>query len=126
MPEQLLGRIIRACSNPGEIVLDPFSGSATTLAVAKKLARNFFGFELSAEYARKGTKRIEGARILERLEGADEPKVSAPATSSRQTVAGDSRQRASNQQRRKTGKSRSSKSAASKSQSKTQLEIRFE
>ena len=37
MPEQLLGRIIRICSHEGELVLDPFSGSATTLAVAKKL-----------------------------------------------------------------------------------------
>src|SRR5262249_51242189 len=37
MPEQLLGRIIRACSNPGDLVLDPFGGSGTTLAVAKKL-----------------------------------------------------------------------------------------
>jgi site-specific DNA-methyltransferase (adenine-specific) len=37
MPEQLLGRIIKACSNAGETVLDPFGGSGTTLAVAKKL-----------------------------------------------------------------------------------------
>ena len=47
MPEQLLGRIIRACSNPGELVLDPFAGSGTTLAVAKKLGRRYLGFELS-------------------------------------------------------------------------------
>ena len=52
MPEQLLGRIIRACSQPGEIVLDPFAGSGTTLAVAKKLGRRYLGFELSAEYTR--------------------------------------------------------------------------
>ena len=39
MPEQLLGRIIRVSSNPGDIVLDPFAGSGTTLAVAKKLGR---------------------------------------------------------------------------------------
>src|SRR5262249_4028910 len=47
MPEHLLGRIIRACSNPDEIVLDPFGGSGTTLAVAKKLGRKYLGFELS-------------------------------------------------------------------------------
>ncbi len=44
MPEQLLGRIIKACSNDSDIVMDPFSGSATTLAVAKKLNRRFLGF----------------------------------------------------------------------------------
>ena len=41
MPEQLLGRIIRACSDEGELVLDPFAGSGTTLAVAKKLGRRY-------------------------------------------------------------------------------------
>ena len=40
MPEQLLGRIIRVSSNPGDVVLDPFAGSGTTLAVAKKLGRS--------------------------------------------------------------------------------------
>jgi site-specific DNA-methyltransferase (adenine-specific) len=45
MPEQLLGRIIRACSNPGDVVLDPFGGSGTTLVVARKLHRRSLGFE---------------------------------------------------------------------------------
>jgi site-specific DNA-methyltransferase (adenine-specific) len=80
MPEQLLGRIIKACSHPGDVVLDPFSGSATSLAVAKKLGRSFLGFELSAEYARLGRERIQGVSVGDRLEGAKEPKVSAPAT----------------------------------------------
>jgi site-specific DNA-methyltransferase (adenine-specific) len=83
MPEQLLGRIIRACSNPEEIVLDPFSGSATTLTVAKKLGRQFLGFELSQEYAKLGRQRLADAAAGDRLEGADEPKVSAPATNSK-------------------------------------------
>lgn len=39
MPEQLLGRIIKVCSNPGDVVLDPFAGSGTTLVGAKKLGR---------------------------------------------------------------------------------------
>lgn len=51
MPERLLGRIILACSNPGDLVLDPFAGSGTTLVVAKKLDRRFVGFELSPDYA---------------------------------------------------------------------------
>jgi DNA modification methylase len=80
MPEQLLGRIIRMCSNPGELVVDPFSGSATTLAVAKKLGRDFIGFELSTEYVKRGTARVEAAQSGDPLDGAPEPTVSAPST----------------------------------------------
>lgn len=80
MPEQLLGRIIRGCSRPGEIVVDPFSGSSTTLTVAKKLGREFFGFELSQDYVKLGTERLQAATVGAKLEGAPEPKVSAPAT----------------------------------------------
>jgi len=80
MPEQLLGRIIRACSNEGELVLDPFGGSGTTLAVAKKLQRRFIGFELSESYAAKIQARLKSVVAGEPLSGAEEPKVSAPST----------------------------------------------
>lgn len=80
MPEQLLGRIIRCCSNPDELVLDPFSGSATTLVVAKKLGRRWIGFDLSADYVRRGRARLDAAEVGAPLEGAPEPLVSAPAT----------------------------------------------
>jgi DNA modification methylase len=80
MPEQLLGRIIRACSRPGELVLDPFAGSGTTLAVAKKLTRRWLGFELSEDYAAKAGKRLEETYEEEPLLGAPEPVVSAPKT----------------------------------------------
>jgi len=80
MPEQLLGRIIRACSQPGELVLDPFTGSGTTLAVAKKLGRRFLGFELSAKYARQAKKRLSGIKAGDALDGAAEPLVSVPTT----------------------------------------------
>jgi site-specific DNA-methyltransferase (adenine-specific) len=80
MPEQLLGRIIRACSNAGELVLDPFSGSATTLAVAKKLGRKYVGFDLSEEYVRLGRARLAAIVAGDPLDGAPEPLVSAPAT----------------------------------------------
>jgi len=80
MPEQLLGRIIKVCSNPGDLVLDPFGGSGTTLAVAKKLGRRWIGFELSPEYAARIRARIDVANEGDPLEGAEEPKVSAPPT----------------------------------------------
>jgi DNA modification methylase len=85
MPEQLLGRIIRMCSNEGDLVVDPFSGSATTLAVAKKLGRNFVGFELSTEYVKRGTARTESVRPGDPLDGAPEPLVSAPSTPNAQS-----------------------------------------
>lgn len=44
-PEALLERIIMACSNNGDVVLDPFCGSGTTCYVAKKLKRNYIGIE---------------------------------------------------------------------------------
>jgi len=81
MPEQLLGRIIRFCSEEDEVVLDPFSGSATTLAVAKKLGRKFIGFDLSKEYIKHGRSRLDAIRVGDRLDGAAEPLVSAPKTS---------------------------------------------
>jgi DNA modification methylase len=80
MPEQLLGRIIRACSNPGELVLDPFTGSGTTLVTAKKLGRHWLGFELSEEYVRRAGNRIDQAHVGQGLEGAPEPVMSAPRT----------------------------------------------
>jgi site-specific DNA-methyltransferase (adenine-specific) len=88
MPEQLLGRIIRMCSNPGDLIIDPFSGSATTLAVAKKLGRRFVGFELSPEYVKRGQARTDGARPGDPLDGAPEPLLSAPATPSAKAGAG--------------------------------------
>jgi len=80
MPEQLLGRIIRASSNPGDTVLDPFGGSGTTLAVAKKLGRQFLGSELSPDYAARIRERLAGINGGEPLDGAAEPLKSVPAT----------------------------------------------
>ena len=59
MPEAVLERIIRVASNPGDLVLDPFAGSGTTLAVAKKLDRRFLGVELSDVYADGICKRLQ-------------------------------------------------------------------
>ena len=82
MPEQLLGRIIRASSNPDEVVLDPFGGSGTTLVVAKKLGRKWLGCELSADYAARIKDRLAETRIGAPLDGAADPLTSAPATPS--------------------------------------------
>jgi site-specific DNA-methyltransferase (adenine-specific) len=81
MPEQLLGRIIRSCSIEGDVVLDPFAGSGTTLAVAKKLGRKFVGFEMSKQYAANAQNRLNGIKSGDELTGSAEPIVSAPKTS---------------------------------------------
>ena len=80
MPEQLLGRIIRASSNAGDTVLDPFGGSGTTLAVAKKLGRRFLGCELSEAYAARIRERLAAIRSGQPLDGAPEPLKSVPPT----------------------------------------------
>ncbi len=58
-PEGLLYRVIMASSNPGDVVLDPFFGSGTTGAVAKKLGRNWIGIERDKKYIKVAQKRIE-------------------------------------------------------------------
>lgn len=60
MPEAVLERIVRASSSPGDLVLDPFAGSGTTLAVAKRLGRRYLGIELSEQYAEQVRRRLEG------------------------------------------------------------------
>jgi len=59
-PEALLERIIRVATNPGDLVVDPFAGSGTTLAVANRLGRRFWGCELSPRYARVIVERLKG------------------------------------------------------------------
>lgn len=58
-PEALLYRVLLASSNPDDIVLDPFSGSGTTGAVARKLRRRFIGIEREADYIALARTRIE-------------------------------------------------------------------
>ncbi len=86
MPEQLLGRIIRFSSNPGDLVVDPFGGSGTTLVVAKKLGRRWLGFELSSEYAARINQRLDAAQAGDPLDGPANPLYSAPKTSEGKTL----------------------------------------
>ncbi|HTQ12611.1 MAG TPA: site-specific DNA-methyltransferase [Rhizomicrobium sp.] len=57
-PESLLHRVIVSSSRPGDVVLDPFFGSGTTGAVARRLGRQFIGLERDPEYARLARSRI--------------------------------------------------------------------
>jgi adenine-specific DNA-methyltransferase len=65
-PVAVIERIIRASSEPGDVILDPFMGSGTTALVASKLGRRVIGFELSSRYVEVAISRLEGD-IEERL-----------------------------------------------------------
>jgi len=67
LPEAYLARVVQACSNPGDKVLDPFLGSGTTGVVAHALGRNFTGIEFSEHNAELARDRIRAglARPLE-------------------------------------------------------------
>jgi hypothetical protein len=65
-PEELLYRIILSTSNLNDIVLDPFSGSGTTAAVAKRLGRKFIGFEREEFYVNVSKDRLSKIAPLEK------------------------------------------------------------
>jgi modification methylase len=64
-PEALLARVILAASNPGDLVLDPFFGSGTTGAVAKRLRRDYLGLERETAYAEAAKARIASVEPLD-------------------------------------------------------------
>lgn len=59
VPVRLMERIILLTTEPGELVLDPFTGEGTTAAAAKANGRNYLGFELSPAYAERARERLE-------------------------------------------------------------------
>ncbi|WP_279598097.1 site-specific DNA-methyltransferase [Methylobacterium sp. J-026] len=63
-PEALLARTLMAATNPGDVVLDPFFGTGTTGAVAKRLGRRFIGIEREATYAEAARARIASVETL--------------------------------------------------------------
>lgn len=69
MPEKVVERIIRASSDKGDWVADPFLGTGTTGAVAVRLGRKFMGCEISPKYTEQAAKRIAAAAKTGRKEG---------------------------------------------------------
>ncbi|MCE8007167.1 site-specific DNA-methyltransferase [Aestuariivita sp.] len=65
-PEALLHRILVGCTNPGDVVLDPFFGTGTTGAVAKMLGRDYIGIEREEAYRKVATKRLSKIRKFDR------------------------------------------------------------
>jgi modification methylase len=64
-PEALLYRILLACTKPGDVVLDPFFGTGTTGAVARRLGRRWIGIERERAYVEVATARIEATLPLD-------------------------------------------------------------
>src|SRR3546814_4405864 len=64
-PEALLYRILLACTQPGDVVLDPFFGTGTTGAVAKRLGRRWMGIEREDDYIAAAEDRIAAALPLD-------------------------------------------------------------
>ncbi|MDR3357106.1 MAG: site-specific DNA-methyltransferase [Spirochaetaceae bacterium] len=81
-PEELLKRVILSTTKQNDVVLDPFFGTGTTGAVAKKLKRNFIGIERDAAYAAMAKNRIDGIKdFFEEaawLEGSGEKRIRVP------------------------------------------------
>ena len=65
-PEALLARVMLSSTKPGDVVLDPFFGSGTTGAVAKRLGRHFVGIEREQAYIDAAQERIAEVKTLER------------------------------------------------------------
>jgi site-specific DNA-methyltransferase (adenine-specific) len=63
-PEELVRKFVLASSNPGDLVIDPFSGSGTTLVVAEQLGRGWLGCDLNPEYNEWAVKRIQNVRRM--------------------------------------------------------------
>jgi len=71
-PEKLLAKIILASSKAGDTVFDPFCGSGTTSAAAKKLGRNFVGVEMDEMYCCLAEKRLALADLDKSIQGYSE------------------------------------------------------
>jgi len=78
LPEVYLERVIRACSNEGDLVLDPFNGSGTTGVVALDWNRNFIGTEFSRDMAKSAAQRIKSGMIRKGASSGQSTALYAP------------------------------------------------
>jgi site-specific DNA-methyltransferase (adenine-specific) len=99
------GRAVAEDRPRAHVVLDPFAGSGTTLAVAKKLGRRYLGFELSASYADAARQRLQTIATGDPIDGPADPVSSSPATADGVTLE--------DRQRRTRGRKLRPKRAAS-------------
>lgn len=80
-PESLLHRVILSSTNPDDLVLDPFFGTGTTGAVAKKLGRHFIGIEQEKKYIKAAEERIKNVEkfddqdLIEAIQKREQPRV---------------------------------------------------
>jgi len=80
-PEALLYRILLACTKPGDVVLDPFFGTGTTGAVARRLGRHWIGIERESSYIKVARERIDSTLPLDEsamktvLDKREQPRV---------------------------------------------------
>lgn len=81
-PEELLKRVILSTTKKGDVILDPFFGTGTTGAVAKKLGRNFIGIEREKKYIDVAKERIDNIKVLlpesEWIEEEKEKQIKVP------------------------------------------------
>ena len=77
MPMGVLDRIIKAASNPGDVVVDPFNGSGTTVVSAAMLGRQYVGIDQSEEYVGYARKRLEHALAQQAATANASPSVAA-------------------------------------------------
>ncbi|MDX9912586.1 MAG: site-specific DNA-methyltransferase [Phycisphaerales bacterium] len=89
LPEVYLERVVRACSNPGDLVLDPFTGSGTTGVVAHALGRNFIGTEFSPENAARAFERIGLGPVRELGQGPQSTAIFENRRTTRATTKGE-------------------------------------
>jgi DNA modification methylase len=86
-PEALLGRLVQACTEPGDLVLDPYAGSGTTLAVCARMQRRVVGIDQNEHAVSITRKRLRGCGVTPLQERVVRPPTSqARLASSRKRV----------------------------------------